>query len=303
MKISMRIALAVFLILGVSVVARPDDSPISIVRGYEGMSRYANAATYADPKAYPALFHRYVFQRYERECAGLGSTRQTSRNWLLTPINDIEALRESLEQIRSSDVSERVRKAAERAARELPDVPVTICIFAYPPDIESARFVAEVMGGAMGFVDGSGSLFLQLLPTDGWLDEVFPAVTHEYYHAVTYPDDGQPPTLLDVLINEGSADSFTAMLYPDFVPEWTSAVSPDEQSAIWPKMKSDLQTTDPAIIDRWLFGDGNTVPRQAGYTIGYEILQAWLKRHPDIPPSEWSLHSPQSILDSSGYEP
>ena len=267
------------------------------------MSRYADAATYAEPEAYPALFHRHVFQRYERECAGLGSNRQTARNWLLSPISDIDALREVIARIKESDVTDRVLEAAERAAQELPDAPVTICIFAYPPDIESTAFVADVMGGAMGFVDAKGSLWLQLLPTDGWLDEIYPAVTHEYYHAVNYPDASEALTLLDVLINEGLADSFTAILYPDFVPEWTQALSAAQQAAVWPLMKADLDATDSATIDRWLFGDGDEVPRQAGYTIGFEIVQAWLKRNPDIPPSGWSLRSPQAILDASGYDP
>jgi uncharacterized protein YjaZ len=52
-----------------------------------------------------------------------------------------------------------------------------------------------------------------------------------------------------------------------------------------------------------VFGNGSTVPRQAGYTIGFEIVQAWLKRNPDIPPDEWSRLSPQSILEGSGYNP
>jgi uncharacterized protein YjaZ len=301
--ICVRASLAVFLLLGAIDVANAEDASITIVRGYEGMSRYADAATYAGPKAYADLFDRHVFQRYERECAGLGSTREISRGWLRTPINDIEALQEVLEQIKQSDVAERTLEAAEFAAQLLPGGPVTICIFAYPPDIESAGFVADVMGGAMGFVDAKGGLWLQLLPTEGWLDEIYPAVTHEYYHAVTYPDNGAAPTLLDVLISEGSADSFTAILYPDFVPEWTTALSRREQVAVWALMKADLHTTNPTTIDGWVFGDGHTVPRQAGYTIGFAIVQSWLKRHPDIPPSEWSRLSPQAILDGSGYDP
>ncbi|MBT8078066.1 MAG: hypothetical protein KJO31_05780, partial [Gammaproteobacteria bacterium] len=149
--VRIRRVVAITLTCSVAALANADESSISIVRGYEGMSRYADAATYAEPKAYSALFHRHVFQRYEQQCAGPGSTRQTSRNWLLSPINDIGALHKALEQIRHSDATERILEAAERAARELPGGPVTICVFAYPPDIESSAFVADVMGGAMGF--------------------------------------------------------------------------------------------------------------------------------------------------------
>lgn len=291
------------LFLNVIVMADDNTTSITIVRGYEGMSRYADAASYADPEAYGALFKRHVFQRYERQCAGLGPERDTSRTWLRTPINDIDALKLSLEKIENSDADQRAREAAERAAGVLPRGPLTICIFAYPPDIQSASFVTDVMGGAMGFADARGSLWLQLLPIDGWLDEIYPAVTHEYYHAVNYPEDGAALTLLDVLVSEGGADSFTAVLYADFVPQWANALTATEQAEVWSKMKPVLDTIDPATIDRYVFGNGSTVPRQAGYTIGFEIVQAWLMRNPDIAPAEWSLLSPQSILEGSGYNP
>ena len=267
------------------------------------MSRYADAASYAEPEAYAALFHRHVFQRYELKCAGIGTAREISRGWLRSPINDIEALQEVLGEIKQSDADGRVLEAAERAARKLPGDPVTICIFAYPPDIESAGYVIDVMGGAMGFADAKGGLWLQLLPTEGWLDEIYPAVTHEYYHAVTYPDDTAALTLLDVLINEGAADSFTAILYPDFVPEWTTAIPQSEQAPVWRQMMTVLDSTDSATIDRFVFGDDDAIPRQSGYSIGFAIMQSWLKRNPDVPPSEWSAHSPKAILEGSGYDP
>lgn len=284
-----------------SGTATSDETTVTIVRGYEGMSRYADAASYAEPEAYGALFDRHVYQRYERQCAGFGPERETSRNLLRSPVQDIDALQAVLNAIRQSDADERALEAAKQAAALLPGVPVTLCIFAYPPDVESAGFVADVMGGAMGFSDAKGGLWLQLLPTDGWLDEIYPAVTHEYYHAVNFPDAA--PTLLDVLINEGLADSFTAILYPDFVPSWTRAFTIEEQAEVWRLMQGVLDTTERETIDRFVFGDGDTVPRQAGYTIGFAIVQAWLARHGDVPPAEWSRLSPREILDGSGYAP
>lgn len=300
MKKKRNILLALLLLCSTAIA---DDASIVIVRGYEGMSHYADAATYAEPEAYGALFDRHVFQRYQRQCAGLGPERETSRRWLSSPVQDIDALKSALDQIKKSNADERTLEAARRAATLLPGVPVTICIFVYPPDSGSAGFVADVMGGAMGFSDAAGSLWLQVLPTEGWLDEIYPAVTHEYYHAVAFPGAPGTVTLLDVLINEGGADSLTAILYPDFVPEWTRALTPEQQADVWEQMRNVLDTTDQKLIDHFIFGDGDEVPRQAGYTIGFEILQAWLERHPDVPPSEWSKLTPTTILEGSGYEP
>ena len=289
-------------LLFVSSSATGDETTINIVRGYEGMARYADAAAYAEPEAFAALFDRHVYRRYERQCGGLDPARTTSHSWLRSPIRDIDALRGVLDKIRTSDADQRALDAAERAATLLPGTSVTICIFAYPPDINSAATVMNEMGGAMGFSDGIGSLWLQLLPTDGWLDEIYPAVTHEYYHAVVYPGDAGAMTLLDVLVNEGGADSLTAVLYPDFEPAWAGALTQPQVTEAWQKMRNVLERTDRATIDRYVFGDGLTVPRQAGYVIGFAIVQAWIKRHPDVPPAEWSRLSPQSILDGSGWD-
>ena len=52
-----------------------------------------------------------------------------------------------------------------------------------------------------------------------------------------------------------------------------------------------------------VFGNVDGIPFQAGYTIGFEIVQAYLAAHPDQPPQVWSRLDPTEILSGSGYEP
>ena len=52
-----------------------------------------------------------------------------------------------------------------------------------------------------------------------------------------------------------------------------------------------------------MFGDGDSVPFQAGYTIGFEIVQGYLEAHPDAEPAEWSRIDAREILEGSGYDP
>jgi uncharacterized protein YjaZ len=97
------------------------------------------------------------------------------------------------------------------------------------------------------------------------------------------------------------------MLYPDFVPQWTRALTGEEKAKLWRQIQDSLDSTDPRTIDRFIFGGGvderDAVPRQAGYTIGFDIVQAWLKQNPNVPPTEWSRLSPREILEGSGYAP
>lgn len=281
-----------------SAAAEPD---IAVVLGYEGLARYASAAEYRDPEAYPGLFRRFVYERYRRQCANEGSS---SQRLLLTPLTDIEALNRALDDIDSVDVTSVVAEAVKDAHGLLPIDKLTVCVFVYPPEGRQAALVREQMGGVMGFSEASGVLWLQLLPTEGWQEAIAPALAHEYYHAVNHPDTERAtrtPTLLDYLVNEGGADSFTAELYPDFVPAWTHAIDLDQQRAVWPEFERQLDSSDPAIVDLFLFGDGTSVPRQAGYTIGFEIVQAYLAIHPQQRPTEWSRLDAKTILDASGY--
>jgi len=54
---------------------------------------------------------------------------------------------------------------------------------------------------------------------------------------------------------------------------------------------------------KFLFGNVDGIPFQAGYTIGFEIVQAYLAAHPEQPPQVWSRLDPTEILSGSGFDP
>ena len=294
----------VFLLLTIaSGHVSADDSRISIIRGDFGLSSFVAAAENADKAQYGPLFEEHVYRPFHQDCSGKGETSDWSAALLKEPPEDIDAFADVLSEVEQSDAYVRIERAVTSAIGLMPIDHVTVCVFTYPPDGQSANFIKDVMGGVMGFSEGPGIFWIQLLPIDGWLDEIGPAVAHEYFHAANHPDvRSAEPTLLDFLVNEGSADYFASLLYPDFVPEWTRALTQDQQATVWPIMRRELDTTDIGTIQKYMFGD-DEIPFQAGYTIGFEIVTGYLSQRPNEPVSVWSRLEAKKILEGSGYDP
>lgn len=285
--------------------AQVSGAEITYVHGYKGMAEYARAVLSSTDADRDALNEQYVYSRYFHPCSGDASRRAMSRQILNMAAGDAVALLSVIEEIEKSSFLENIEKAAADSTNLLPIDELTVCIFALPPDSDMADFVVNEFNGVNGFSESPGVLWLQLLPTDGWLDEIFPAFSHEYYHAAAHPDNPMGTnriTLLDLLVNEGGADSFTAILYPDFVPSWTSAISLQQEIELWPMLRERLDSTDFSFIQDVLYGNGDNIPLQTGYTVGYQIVQGYLAAHPDDPPIVWSRVDPKEILAESGYE-
>lgn len=279
-------------------------SNLNVVLGYEGMAEYAHDALSSGDTNRRALYSDLVGSRYFDQCSGPGDRRSMSRQFLNTPPEDVAALSDIIEDVATSDAVNRIREATADSMELLPIDVLTVCVFVVPPDSEMAGFVVGTFRGVYGFSESPGILWMLLIPTEGWLDEIFPGLSHEYFHAAAHPDNPMGTnriTLLDLLLNEGGADSFTALLYPDFIPAWTSAITLEQEIQLWPKVQAELDTNNWETIQNILYGDGDTIPDQSGYTIGYQIMQGYLSAHPDDPPVVWSRVNPKVVLQESGY--
>ena len=124
------------------------------------------------------------------------------------------------------------------------------------------------------------------------LDPVFPdflrtvignelprAISHELHHTVRWKSVGYGKTLLEVLVTEGLATHFEQEVWGGSASPWASALSPTEEKELAARAKREYQRTDYNHRE-WFFGTG-TIPRWAGYTLGYQLVGTYLKEHPD----------------------
>lgn len=277
------------------------EQQFTVVAVYEGMSEYVKAAR-SNPEAdLDQLFQKHVNDAYWNECGEGGEYSILGESTFKNPINDIDGLEKEISSLRSSEIEEIILKALEQASGLLDGPDTTVCIAALDPENANVR---ENMDGVSGKTLGSGKILMQVSLQKDWEDWVSYIIAHEYHHSVWtshYLKTGEVNDLLNYLVFEGKADSFAALVYPEFVIPWRDALTPEQESEQWRKMKSQLTMTDIGMQQRYMFGDGRSIPYWSGYTIGFRIVQSYLQNNPGITIADWTTTDAWEILEQSGY--
>ena len=151
---------------------------------------------------------------------------------------------------------------------------------------DASRTIPEV--GVGGFASGASAVQFFVDPTRVDLSDIVrahlaPQLAHELHHAKRFGTVGYGSTLVEAVVSEGLADHFSLELAGGAPPPWSSALQPEEL-ADW---------TDTALAEsstaydhsRWFFGTGS-IPRWAGYSIGFALVSDFLDANPDRRPSE-----------------
>ena len=227
---------------------------------------------------------------------------------------ELEPLLKALDTLDTSSVKGMVEEALARCESVLPRPDLNARIIILPGDGQS-RVLVQRMRGVMGFSLGSQAMILFLWPADKWEEWLVYTVAHEYTHLVrnhlfprglsggklVYLKSQESETLLDAMVAEGMADAFAMELYPDMRSPWTSALSPEEEAHIWPRVRRRLVATDSMEIRRILFGDSDRVPQWTGYALGYRIVEGYLKSHLGIRPATLVGLPAKTIFEGSGF--
>ena len=217
--------------------------------------------------------------------------------------DDAGELAAGARRLDEAGIEEVITEVFQACVRRLsgPDTRVGIA----PIDLNN-RIVRDQMGGVLGWAPDAGRIVLLLIPgaVPDWLEWVRYTVAHEHHHSVwrhQHPDAGDL-SLLEYLVFEGRADSFARLIVPGFRPPWVDALSLDEEVRAWEMMRPHLDDRDRERIFPLLFGGPDT-PQWGGYTIGYRIVQRFLRRHPDLPVQVWTSLPAGELLEQSGYDP
>ncbi|WMM24461.1 DUF2268 domain-containing putative Zn-dependent protease [Tissierella sp. MB52-C2] len=176
-------------------------------------------------------------------------------------------------------------------------------VYIMPLDPDNVHFS---MGGVTGVTSLDGKILVCINPMiDDW-EELFPyALAHEYHHSVLMKDKSYEGvwniSMLENLLLEGRADSFADIVYPD-VERTLSPLSIIREKEMWDKIKENFDSMDYGYQREIMFGGIKGIPRNCGYTIGYNIMQAFIKNNPDVSVEEWTNMDAKEILEKSGYE-
>jgi uncharacterized protein YjaZ len=166
-------------------------------------------------------------------------------------------------------------------------------IFLFPT---FSKFVRDEMSGITGFTPWKNTIHVYInFLEKNWKRVLRGTIFHEYCHSVMFSHH-EWNTNLDTLIFEGMAELFREENLGGENPPWISVFTIEKGREIFSEISSRLGESN-------LF-DSNTetdLPLWTKYTLGYQIVTSFRKKHPNISWSDLVKFSPKEILQGSEY--
>ncbi|MFZ3077668.1 MAG: DUF2268 domain-containing putative Zn-dependent protease [Candidatus Aenigmatarchaeota archaeon] len=117
-------------------------------------------------------------------------------------------------------------------------------------------------------------------------DEMIRIIAHELYHIARWKAVGFRETLLKALVNEGLADHFELEVTNKKPQKWDTALTKKQFGVMKKRAKKEFNNKN-YNHEEWFFGSKEKgIPKWAGYTIGFNLVGEYLKKHPGKKPSQ-----------------
>ena len=157
-----------------------------------------------------------------------------------------------------------------------------------------------------------GYVVLPIWPTDYNLPRIPAALVHEFNHRVrlSYEPWTSTTTVGQYIVMEGLAESFAAELYgPEYVGPWVSSLNAEETARSKTILSHALDVSGFDKIRAYIFGDETSrqwgapalgLPHCAGYTIGYRLVQDYLRRTSQTA-TEATFVPSRAIIEASDF--
>lgn len=223
---------------------------------------------------------------------------------IASPIKNTFELKQSIDRIakNKATIENRINRAINKSRQSIVNESLIIYVIPVNPNLKQ---VIEGMSGVMGLTAGSKQIILTVEPDIlGWENMLEYAVAHEYNHAYwTNLNFGKSTnwTLLDYLVFEGKGDYFAHSLYPSVIAPWTMALTENQISDLWNKIKSNLESEDIGFQMEIMFGSKN-YPVWGGYSVGYDIVRTALENNKNLKVDHWTNLEAVNILRKSKYK-
>lgn len=111
------------------------------------------------------------------------------------------------------------------------------------------------------------------------------SLIHELHHCARWSVVGYGKTLLEAMVTEGLALHFVVEVTSNDTDRWNTALTGDQMKTYFHKAKSEYHNIK-YNHSAWFFGTSTDIPKWTGYSLGYDIINKYLKRHPDKKPSQ-----------------
>ena len=142
--------------------------------------------------------------------------------------------------------------------------------------------IGEV-GGIGGFTPNANVIFISLNPQHPNFQKALEEdlsfiLAHELHHTIRWQKQVEGDTLLEAIVFEGLAEHFAQEVTGKASPSpWAKALT-SEQNVMCLAKAREIWSAPTYDNSLWFLGsDPKVVPRWAGYTIGYNLVEKYLK--------------------------
>jgi uncharacterized protein YjaZ len=166
--------------------------------------------------------------------------------------------------------------------------------------------------GVGGWASDSHTVWIAVKPENPSFktEFVLRALIHEIHHAVRYRSPHWQRSLLDLMVLDGLADHFQVEVMGGEPPPWTRALTEEEIQQYLIKVKPYLRAKTKSEEEfgekyhlPWFFGrtGAEPIPMWTGYTLGWRIVENYLRAHPEARASSLVL-TPAEVVVSATHE-
>lgn len=222
-------------------------------------------------------------------------TKTGLRDYLASSIFDDETKIIPTASFNRREIIKIIRSTLLSCCRVLPTDKITVFVF---PTFST--FVAKKMSGATGYTPWKGVILLFINPrSTNWKRALPKTIAHEFNHAVVLKYQ-KWTTLLDSMIFEGLAEHFKEAIFGGGRSPWTKALPLPESRVAFARLRKNITSASPKLYYK-VFFENKTYPRWTGYTIGYHIVEQFIKSEPSVPWEKLVKYPPTKILWKSGF--
>lgn len=269
-------------------ITKSEDEIFRVISAYELVEKYVQEAEEVDKNNHYELWQETVINDIREDCFS-GVYSHIVEDYITSPPASLQSTDSYIEELNTSDVENTIIEALEASAKEFPGPETTVCLL--PQD-------DEIYFSGVNVDAGKISVFYSGILRGSLLNSV---IAHEYHHSTwteKYSDDYKWD-LLGAIIFEGKAEYFASLLFGK--PNVHLNLHKKHEKRLWEKVKNSLDSTDPETVNTILYGGKDDIPQSYGYFLGYQIVQEYVERHPELTVDEWSQLSPEEIYKNSGY--
>lgn len=117
------------------------------------------------------------------------------------------------------------------------------------------------------------------------IDQLERVLVHEIHHCARWKGAGYGTTLLEAIILEGLADHFEIEINNKKPEPWSVKLNKNQIKKYLFKAKREFNNKKYNHYD-WFFGTNKSIPRWAGYSLGFYLVNEYLNKHPNKKPSQ-----------------